>query len=182
MADLAAAGAVLAWVGGALLVFSEGRRGLSAGLVAAGLGLAASLLPGTVPAAAIAVAALLAAGLRIRDGRPGWAVLPPGSTPRIMLALLTGVVGAFVAVTLVPAPGGAAARAAIVVAGALVAARLLSTSRRAPALACLSALCLVLASIEALVDQALVGVTVASAAAAVAIALLPAGEEAADGA
>jgi hypothetical protein len=182
MDAVAAAGAVGAWAGGALLVFSEGRRGLAAGVAATGLGLAASLVTHPLPAILIAAASVLAAALRLRDGRPGWAVLPPGSTPRLMLAVLTGVLGAFAGATLMTAPEPAAARVAIVVAGALATARLLSTSRRGPALAALSGLCLVLAALEAIISPASPALVAAPALAAVAIGLLPATEEAADGA
>lgn len=177
MTALAVVAAVAAWMGAATLVLSEGRRGLAAGtaLYAIGLG-GATAQP--VPALLVVVAGLAAAALRLRDGTPGWSVLPPGSTPRLLLAIVVGVAGAFAATSLLPGPGTAPARAAIVLGGIMAAARLLSTERRQPALAAVSLLCLVMAGLAALVSAAAwPAVTAAAAAAAVLTALLPAREE-----
>lgn len=180
---MAAAGAVIAWAGATLLVIAEGRRALAAGVAIAGAGLALAVSERPLPAVALLAGGLLAGALRLRGGPPGWQALPPGSTPRLVLAIVAGILGAFVAVSVVPSPDPAAGRAAIVVAGCLAAARVLSTARRGAALASLSTLCLVMAALEILLGPALAGAGIAAAAAAALIGLLPGEPEgAADGA
>jgi hypothetical protein len=176
------AGALLAWAGGALLVLSEGRRGLAAGLALAGVGLALTIVGQPIDAAVVAVMALVAALIQLRgSGRPGWAVVPTGSTPRIILVIVAGVAGVFAAVSLVPAPEPAQARAAIVVAGALAAARVLSTQHRSPALASASTICFAIAALEALVYPGVPGAAIAAAIAGGLLALLRGGDPVADG-
>ncbi len=176
------AGALLAWTGGGLLVLSEGRRGLAMGLALAGLGLALTIVAQPTDAAVVALMALVAALIQLRrSGRPGWALLPTGSTPRILLVIVAGVVGVFAAVSLVPGPEPAQARAAIVVAGALAAARVLSTQHRSPALASASTICFSIATLEALVYPAQPGAAIAAAIAGGLLALLRGGGPVADG-
>jgi hypothetical protein len=176
------AGAVLAWAGSALLVLSEGRRALAGGLALAGVGLALTIVAQPVDAAVLAISSLIAAALQLRrQGRPGWAVLPPGSTPRIILVIVAGVLGVFGAVSLVPAPDPAQARAAIVVTGVLAASRVLSTEHRPPALAAASAICFAIAALEAIVYPAVPGAVFAAAIAGALLGLLLGGEEVAGG-
>ncbi len=181
MEAVSSAGAVLAWLGGALIVLSEGRRGLAGGLAVAGVGLALSIAAAPMDAAVLAIMSLIAAGLHLRQGTPGWALLPPGSTPRIILVIVAGVVGVFAAASLLPAPEPAQARAAIVVAGTLAAARVLSTQRRSPALASASVICFGIAALEALVYPAVPGAAYAAAVAGGLLALLLQRDAVADG-
>lgn len=144
MEALAAAGAVVAWAGATTLCLADGRRGLAAGLVLAALGLALALATsGSDPLAAAAVGAggLCSAAMRLRDGEPGWGMMPPGSTPR-----LVGSVVVLIAVGLIggSGPGDPAATARLgALAVALVAAgRLLTVSWRWAALGAGAALAL----------------------------------------
>jgi hypothetical protein len=138
----AVAGAVLACLGAALLMIAEGRRGLALGvaLIAAGLAAAAAVSGQPAPG----VAALLAGGLagavlRLRGGQPGWGVLPPGSTPRLV-ALLVALIGTgLVAGSGLGSPAGVARLAALVVA-VLAGGRILASDRRWIVLAAGSAL------------------------------------------
>lgn len=144
MAALAGAGAALAWFGTSILVLAEARRGVALGLgvAAVGLGLVA-LAQGPAPGAAIAGGGLLAAGFRLRDGGRGWGVLPPGSTPRLVLSVAVLLLAALVGGSLMTGPGAAARVAALAVAG-LAGARLLTTARRGAALGAAAALALAL--------------------------------------
>ncbi len=179
MTQLAGAAAIAAWLGASVLVLAEGRRALAAALALFALALALTLLPVDQPAAALLLAGgLIAAGLRLRDGRPGWAALAEGSTPRLMLCVVVGVVGGFAAVSLLPGPGPAPARAAVLIGGAMIAARLLSTDHRDAALVAASALCLVVGAVDVLAGDG-TAITVASAAAAAAalLGVMPASEQ-----
>lgn len=146
MSEAAAlAGAAMAWLGVTLLAVSEGRRGVALGLVlaAAGLGAAAGAA-GQPPLAAVALllGGLVAAVLRLRGGGgPGWDLLPPGSTPRLMASLLALVAAGLVAGFGLGSPAAAARVGALVVA-ALAGARILTTERRWAALGAGSALAL----------------------------------------
>jgi hypothetical protein len=180
MTQLAGVAAVAAWTGASVLVLSEGRRALAAGLAVFGIGLAVAVaFTAPVPAAVLAAGSLAAAALRLRDGRPGWRMLPPGSTPRLILCLGVGVIGGFAATSLIAGPGPGPARAAAALGGVMTAARLLSTTHRDAALTSASALCLVMGGVAALIgtDTAL---TVAGFAAlgAVAVSGITAAEEA----
>lgn len=180
MTMLAAAAAVAAWLGASMVVLAEGRRGMAAGLALAGVGLAATLIDEPYGAAAVAAAGILAAVLRLRDGPPGWSVVPPGTTPRLILCIVVGAVGAFAATTQLLGPGPAPARVGVVLAGAMAAARLLSTGRRAAALAAAALLGLAVAALELLVNGAGADVvTGAACLAAVGLGAIPAQEEAA---
>jgi hypothetical protein len=146
---LAVAAAAVGGLGGAMLVLAEGRRALATGLLLVAAGLVAELNGLPAGQAAVGVAGLGAAALRLRSGRPGWDMIPPGSTPRVLLTFVTAIVGAFVAGSMLQRPGTIPMRAALVVIGTLAAARLLSTQRRDAALAAGAALCLVLAALAA---------------------------------
>lgn len=140
---LAAAGAALAWFGVTLMTLSEARRGLALGLVLSGLGagLAAQTLQGPVTSLALVAAGVLAGLLRLRDGAPGWGLLPAGSTPRIVVSLASLAASILVGATALSG-AGAAARVAALAVGSIAGVRLLTASGRAPALAAASAMAL----------------------------------------
>ena len=147
-ATLAGAGAGLAWLGAAILVLSDGTRGLAFGLALSGVGLAAAVatLSGSATAA-IAAGAVLAALLRLRGGAGGWGLLPPGSTPRLILAMVIGAAALYLGV-LVAGAGGPAAPVAALAAAGLATSRLLGCERRQDALACASLAALGLGGLE----------------------------------
>jgi len=170
-AGLTVSATVLAWLGAAIVTLSDGRRGLALGLSLTGAGLAAAaLLAGDSSGAGALLAGGVGAGaLRLRQGPPGWAIMPPGSTPRIILSLVALAAGAFVGVSLTSGPG-APGRVAVLAVCGLSVARLLSADRRVAAVAAASALSLALGTTGGLVGQ------VAGAAVAVALGAMPVAE------
>ena len=177
------AAAVLAWVGGSLLVLSDARRGIALGLALYALGLAGTLADHPLAGLEIGLAGLVTAGLRLRDGRPGWGTLPPGSTPRLLLCVVSGVLSAFAGASLLEGPGSAPARVAILLGGAMGAARLLSTMRRDAALSATAATMLAIGGAEAAIGGVPAPTVVAAAAVgAVLLGVLPADEAEARGA
>jgi len=140
-AALAAGGLAVAWLGSSLLVLSDARRGLAVGLLVAAGGLAlvrasegelvdaGLLLGGGVLGA---VASLL------RNRRRGWGLLPPGSTPRIVLCLVAGGLALWLATGLLDSPGEWQARSAAAILIALGAGRLLAAGDARAALAAAS--------------------------------------------
>jgi hypothetical protein len=135
--------ALLAWLGGALLVLSDGRRGLALGLVLTGLGLSVLVWATGAPAGAVILAfgAVIAAGLRMRGGPAGWGLMAPGSTPRIILTLVVGILALWVAAT-TAAGDQASLRFAILAVIGLAGARLLQASEQAASLTALACLAL----------------------------------------
>lgn len=88
------AAAFVAWLGGAVIVLADGRRGLAAGLallaVAAG-GLAWST--GEQEGAVVLLAGgVLGAATRFTSGPEGWGLMQTGSTPRLLLTIVAGVI------------------------------------------------------------------------------------------
>jgi hypothetical protein len=161
----------LAWFGATLTTLAEGRRGLALGLVLTGAGLGGIQLSSGRPlnALVLVAAALLSAALRLRDGASGWGLLPPGSTPSIVLGIAVLVACVLMAGALLQGAAGIASLAPLAV--ALVAAgRLLTVVRRQPSLAAASVLALALAGFGTL------AATVAGGLAALALAAFPAGE------
>jgi hypothetical protein len=119
------------------------------------------------PTAVLAGAALLSASLRLRDGPRGWGLLPPGSTPGIVLSIVVLVACVLLAGALLQGAAGIPSLAPLAV--ALVAAgRVLTVVQRQPALAAASALALALAGFGSL------AATVAGGLVAVALAAFPA--------
>lgn len=103
-----AAGFVV-WAGASLVVLADGRRGLGLGiaLTAAGLGGVAWQTAGPLAAGAIVVGGVVAGAGRLRAGLPGWHVMPPDSTPRIVLCIATGLVSLWLALVITTGPGAA---------------------------------------------------------------------------
>jgi hypothetical protein len=123
---LAAIAGLVAWAGASLVVLADGRRGLALGMVFASAGLAALafMSAGGLAAAAIATGGAIAAAGRLRSGVPGWQVMPPGSTPRVVLCAATGLVALWIAFTITTGPG-AGLRFTALAALALATARIL---------------------------------------------------------
>jgi hypothetical protein len=128
-----AGAALLTWLGAALIVLADGRRGLAAGLGLLALGFAALAITGGQPLAGVAVGAggAIASFQRWRHGPAGWAVMPPGSTPRLVLCVAGGLVALWIAASITTGPGAPLRFAVMVVLG-LMGARVLS-ARDAPA-------------------------------------------------
>lgn len=138
--------AFAAWLGAAVIVLADGRRGLAVGigLVAAGftalawtdgiwLGGALLLLAG-----AVSVIQLL------RSGPRDWGLMPPGSTPRLILAVVGGILSLWVAASVTSGPGAELRFASIAVL-ALMAGRLLQSASATPVITAAAALAIALA-------------------------------------
>jgi hypothetical protein len=120
--------AFVAWLGAALIVLADGRRGLALGVALATVGLAviAGLNAGLAAAAVLAVGGALAALGRLRAGTGGWAVMPPGSTPRLILCVATALIALWIALGITSGES-AALRFAVLSAIGLAGARVLSS-------------------------------------------------------
>lgn len=112
------AAAFVAWLGAAVIVLSDGRRGMALGLalVAAGV---AGVAWGSIgwPALLLLAGGWVAAALRLRSGAPQWGLMPPGSTPRLLLAVVAGFLALWVAASVSIGSGGPLRFASLAVLG-----------------------------------------------------------------
>jgi len=135
--------AFAAWIGAALIVLSEGRRGLALGMALvtlgfAGLALAAGQVEGAVTLVAGGGVAVVQ---RLRSGKDAWGVMPPGSTARVVLAAGVGLLALWISTTVMSGPGASIRFAALSVLG-LTAARVLTPSDPPAVMTALAALAL----------------------------------------
>lgn len=145
------AAGIVVWLGASLVVVADGRRGLAAGILLSTLGLAALafVTAGAVAAAAIAAGGVIAAVRRSISGPAGWEVLAPGSTPRLVLCIATGLVAFWIADAVTSGPV-ASLRFALMSGIALSAARVLSTAEPAAQLSAVAIVALCAASVGAI--------------------------------
>jgi hypothetical protein len=122
-------GALVAWVGASLIVLADGRRGLALGvaLAAAGLAVVTGLSDGPVPAALLVLGGAIAAASRLARAGGGWAVMPPGSTPRLILCVASALVALWIALGITGGDSPALRFAVLVVIG-LAGARVLASA------------------------------------------------------
>ena len=120
--------AFVAWLGAALIVLADGRRGLAlgVGVGTAGLAVVAGLDAGLAVAAVLALGGAMAALGRLRAGPGGWAVMPPGSTPRLILCVATALIALWIALGITSGESAALRFAVLSVIG-LAGARILSS-------------------------------------------------------
>jgi len=141
-----AAAALLTWLGAALIVLGDGRRALALGLgiVAAGFGVLAWASGQPVGAAAIAAGGLIGS---VRCWRAGsrWGLMPPGSTPRLVLCVASALLAWWVAASVTTGPGGAL-RFALVVVLWLMGARVLASRETSVVLTSIACFALALAA------------------------------------
>ncbi len=116
---LQAAGGVVAWLGASIAVLADGRRGLAAGIAITTIGVAAvaSVSAGVEAAAVVMVGGGVAAFLRNGAGPEGWRLMPPGSTPRLILCIATALVCWWVAASVMTGGGAALHFTALAVTG-----------------------------------------------------------------
>jgi hypothetical protein len=133
--------AFAAWLGAAVLIMSDGRRGLALGLALTTSAFTVLVWAGGEPvaAAALLLGGAVAAIRRLRMGPAGWAMMPPGSTPRLVLSIAGGLVALWIATTVMTGPGAQLRFAALAVLVIMVA-RLLAETRPAAILTALAAL------------------------------------------
>ncbi|MEO8745768.1 MAG: hypothetical protein ABI334_09190 [Candidatus Dormiibacterota bacterium] len=140
------AAAFITWVGAALVVLADGRRGLAAGLGLLAAALALLVMAGGDAVAAVAIGAggAIATFQRWRTGLAGWGIMPPGSTPRLILCVASGLLALWLAASVTTGPG-APLRFAVFVAVGLMGARALAAQDSAVALTSAAGLALAVA-------------------------------------
>ena len=148
------AGAFLAWLGAALIVLSDGRRGLALGtfVAAAGVALVSSSTAGPLASAALALGGLISGVRRLTTGPRGWAIMPPGSTPRLVLSVAGGLVALWVGVGVMSGDDGGLRFAVITVIG-LAGARALASEDTPTTLTAVSVLALAVAAAVGLASE-----------------------------
>lgn len=132
---LAVLGVVVAWLGASITVLAEGRRGLGCGtaLVGAGLCLIEVAAGHPVPGVLLLIGGAGYGVFRQRDGARGWVLFAPGSSPRMIAAVLLFAVSLFLINAL---DIGTPALAGILTVSALAVMRLTSTPDRAALASC----------------------------------------------
>lgn len=138
---------VVVWLGASLVVVADGRRGLAAGiaLTAAGFAAFGFLTAGPPAAATIAAGGTIAAARRYLTGVEGWRILPPGSTPRLVLCIATALIAFWIAAGVTSGPY-ASLRFGVIVAAALSGGRVLSTDEQTVLLSAVAILALTVAA------------------------------------
>ena len=138
--------AFAAWLGAALIVLADGRRGLAAGIGLVTVGFTAiALAEGAwVGGAFLIVGGAVAVVALLRTGPQEWGIMPPGSTPRLILAVAGGILSLWMAASVTTGPGASLRFASLAVLG-LMAARLLQTKAAVPALTGAAGLAIALA-------------------------------------
>ena len=140
---MSATAAFAAWFGAALIVLSEGRRGLALGMALVTLGFAGvAMVAGQVDGAVALVAGGgVAVVQRLRNGKDAWGVMPSGSTARVVLAAAVGLLALWISTTVMTGPGASIRFAALSVLG-LTAARVFTPSDPPAVMTALAALAL----------------------------------------
>jgi hypothetical protein len=145
-----AAAAFAVWLGAAMVVLTDGRRGLALGLALLSAGFGVLQLAGGQPVGAVAV---LMGGLvgSARSWRSGasWGLMPAGSTPRLVLCVATALVALWVAAS-VTTGGGAQLRFAVLAALGLMGARVLMSRENAVVLTSVACFAIALAAAPSL--------------------------------
>jgi hypothetical protein len=141
-----AVAAFAAWLGAAIIVLADGRRGLATGigLVAVGFTAIAWSDGVWVGGACLLVGGAVAVTALLRTGPQDWGLMPAGSTPRLILAVAGGILSLWVAASVTTGPGASLRFASLAVLG-LMAGRLLQSKAAVPALAGAAGLAIALA-------------------------------------
>lgn len=135
--------AFAAWLGAAVIVLSDGRRGLALGLALTTVGFAVLAWAGgeRLAASAVLLGGGIAAAQRLRTGPDVWGVMPPGSTARVVVCIGGGLLALWIATSVMTGPGAPLRFAALSVLG-LMAARAVGEAANAAVLTALAALAL----------------------------------------
>lgn len=114
-----AGAAFVAWLGMSLVVLADGRRGLALGaaLATAGLALVVAQGAGLIAAGAVALGGAAMVARRLGRGPGGWQLMPPGSTPRLVLCIAAGLLALWIGFSVTTGPGAALRFAAMTVVG-----------------------------------------------------------------
>jgi hypothetical protein len=137
------AAAFLAWLGAAVIVLADGRRGLALGLAltTAGFAVLAWLGGESLAAAAVLLGGGVAAAQRLRTGPDVWGVMAPGSTARVVLCIAGGLLALWISTSVMTGPG-APLRFAVLSGLGLMAARTVGEAENAALLTAIAALAL----------------------------------------
>ena len=148
-----AGAAFVAWLGMSLIVLADGRRSLALGaaLATAGVALVVFQGAGLINASALALGGAVMVVRRITDGPGGWQLMPPGSTPRLVLCIAAGLLALWIAFS-VTTGAGAALRFAVMTVVGLGGARVLSSDERSVLLTSVGLLALAIAAIAGMGD------------------------------
>jgi hypothetical protein len=146
-----AAAALLVWIGAALVVLADARRGLALGLALVTVGFAALAWRSGQPIGAVALGAGgLTGAVRCWTAGPAeWGLMPPGSTPRLVLCIAAGLLGLWISASATTTPSAPLLFAVMVVLG-LMAARVLAGREAVVDRTAIACLALALASLPAL--------------------------------
>ena len=142
-----AGAAFVAWLGAAIVVLADGRRGLALGLALLTITLAVLTWPAgmAVGSVAIGVGGLIAAVQCWRSGPAEWGIMPAGSTPRLILCIGSGLLAFWLAASVTTGPD-ASLRFAVLVVPGLMGARILMSRDVPVVLAGIAGLALALAA------------------------------------
>jgi hypothetical protein len=145
------AAAFAAWVGAAVIVLADGRRGLAGGvgLVALGFAVLAWTNGLWLDGAILLAGGAIAVFELVRTGPKEWGLMPPGSTPRLILAVVAGILSLWVAASVTTGPGASLRFASLAVVG-LMAGRLLQSQNANAVLTASAGLALALAGASGL--------------------------------
>lgn len=149
-----AGAAFVAWLGAALVVLADGRRGLALGLALITVSLAILTWPAgmAVGSVAIGVGGLIAAVQCWRSGPAEWGIMPAGSTPRLILCVASGLLGFWLAASVTTGPDASRRFAVLVVTG-LMGTRVLISRDVPVVLTGIAALALALATASGLAAE-----------------------------
>jgi hypothetical protein len=145
---LEAGAAFVAWLGMSLVVLADGRRGLALGaaIATAGLALLVGQGAGLIDAGALALGGAAMVARRLTRGPGGWQLMPPGSTPRLVLCVAAGLLSLWIAFS-VTTGAGAALRFGVMTVVGLSGARALFSNEPAALLTAVGLLALAVAAI-----------------------------------
>ena len=134
-----------------MIVLADGRRGLALGLALIAVAFAALAWSGgdTLAAAALFAGGVIAAVQRLRSGVDGWGLMPPGSTPRLILVIVAGVLALWIAASVTTGVGAPMRFATLAVLG-LMGARALEGRDPAVVLTAVAGMALAVAMAAAL--------------------------------
>ena len=151
---MTAVAALIAWLGAAVIVLSDGRRGLALGLAVTALAFAVLAWVGgeRLGAVAMLLGGAVGAFQRLRIGRAGWGVMPPRSTPRLVLAIAGGLLALWITTSVMTGPGTPLRFAALSVLG-LMAARVAVATGSAAVLTSVATLVLSVAMVAGIGDS-----------------------------
>ena len=137
--------AFVAWLGAAVIVLADSRRGLAAGLAVLAVAAAAIAWSQGEQGGAIVLLAggVLGSALRFTIGPDGWGLMQPGSTPRLLFTVIVALVALWVALA-ATSGAGAGFRFAVLVVLVLLGGRLLEAAEPAVILTAIAGVALVL--------------------------------------